>query len=77
MDLDPTNPASVFEVIAVSNEAPNRLIGFRPTSTGRVYRLLYATNLRHGGRLVTLDKGLLTLAHAGSPCLKALEMVGA
>lgn len=47
-DLDPTNPASVFEIVAVSNQPPSRVIGFRTTSTGRVYRLLYATNLVSG-----------------------------
>lgn len=47
-DLDPTNPASVFEVVAVSNQPPDRVVCFRTTSTGRVYRLLYATNLVSG-----------------------------
>ena len=47
-DLDPTNPASVFHVVAVSNQPPNRIISFRATSTGRVYRLSYATNLVSG-----------------------------
>ena len=47
-DLDPTNPASVFEVVAISNQSPNRVVCFGRTSTGRVYRLLYATNLVSG-----------------------------
>ena len=47
-DLDPTNPVSIFEVVALSNQPPNRVICFRTTSTGRVYRLLYATNLVSG-----------------------------
>ncbi len=47
-DLDPTDPASVFEIVAISNQPPNRVIVFRPTSTNRVYRLLYASNLVSG-----------------------------
>ena len=31
--------------------------------------------IRHGGRLVTLDKGILTLAHSERSCLNALEIV--
>jgi len=47
-DLDPTNPASVFAVIAFSNQPPSRVVCFQTTSTGRVYRLSYATNLLDG-----------------------------
>ena len=47
-DLCPTNPASCFEIVGVSNQPPNRVICFRPASTGRLYRLLYATNLVSG-----------------------------
>ena len=44
-DLDPSNPESVFAVASISNQPLSRLIFFRTTSTGRVYRLSYATNL--------------------------------
>jgi len=47
-DLDPTDPASVFMVSAISNRPTDRVVCFRPTSTGRLYRLLYATNLVSG-----------------------------
>lgn len=47
-DLDPTNPASVFVVNAISNRPTDRVVCFRTTSTGRVYQLLYATNLVSG-----------------------------
>lgn len=48
-DLNPTNPASVFVVVSVSNQPPSqRVVCFRTASTGRVYRLLYATNLTSG-----------------------------
>jgi len=47
-DLNPTNPSSVFEVVGLSNQPPNRVVCFHPTSTGRVYRLLYSTNLASG-----------------------------
>ncbi len=47
-DLDPTDPASVFEIVAISNQPPSRVVCFRATSTGRVYRLLYAPNLVGG-----------------------------
>ena len=47
-DLCPTNPSSCFEIIGVSNQPPDRVVCFRPASTGRLYRLLYATNLVSG-----------------------------
>lgn len=47
-DLDPTNPASVFEIVTVSNQPTDRLVFFRTASTGRLYRLLYATDLASG-----------------------------
>ena len=47
-DLDPTNSASVFEIVAISNLPPNRVIVFGATSTNRVYRLLYASDLAGG-----------------------------
>jgi len=47
-DLDPTNPASVLVVNAISNRSTDRVVCFRTTSTGRVYQLLYATNLISG-----------------------------
>ena len=46
--LDPTNAASAFKIVAVSNQPPNVAVCFRTTSTGRVYRLLCATNLAGG-----------------------------
>ena len=47
-DLDPTDPASVFEIVAVSNQPPNRVLYFKTTSAARVYRLQYSTNLVAG-----------------------------
>lgn len=48
-DLNPTNPASCFEIVGVSNQPPNRVICFRPrSSTGRLYRLMYVTNRASG-----------------------------
>ncbi len=47
-DLDPTNPASVFGIVAVSNLPPNRVVYFLPASTARVYALQYGTNLMSG-----------------------------
>ena len=47
-DLDPTNPASTFAIVAISNQPPDRLVCFGTTSTGRVYRLLCATNIVSG-----------------------------
>jgi hypothetical protein len=47
-DLNPTNPAAIFEVTAVSTQPPNRLVWFSSSSTGRLYRLLYTTNLVSG-----------------------------
>ncbi|MCE9612846.1 MAG: hypothetical protein K8T26_01130 [Lentisphaerae bacterium] len=42
---DPTNPASFFAVDAISNQPPSRMVVFSPSSTSRIYRLQYATNL--------------------------------
>ena len=47
-DLDPTNPASVFEIVAISNLPPSRVVVFGATSTNRVYRLLYTSDLAGG-----------------------------
>ena len=47
-DLDPGNPASVLEIVALSNQPSNRMVRFATTSAGRVYRLLYSTNLVSG-----------------------------
>ena len=48
-DLNPTDPASVFEVVAVaaSNQPPREVIYFR-SSSNRVYALLWTTNLVSG-----------------------------
>ena len=47
-DLDPTNPASVFEIVALTNRPPNRAVAVSTTSPRRLYRLMYATNLAAG-----------------------------
>ena len=47
-DLNPNDPASIFAVVAISNQPPNRVVCFKTASAGRVYRLLYATNLISG-----------------------------
>jgi len=53
----PTNPAACFEIVSVSNQPPNRVVCFKPASTGRVYRLLYATNLVSGyGRICRVPR---------------------
>lgn len=48
-DLNPTNPSSELTIVAVSNQSAGRVVQFVPSSTGRMYRLLYATNLLAGG----------------------------
>jgi hypothetical protein len=47
-DLDPKDPGSVLRIDGVSNQTPGRAVWFGATSTARVYRLLYATNLVGG-----------------------------
>jgi hypothetical protein len=47
-DLDPTNPASCFKIVALSNEPPSRVVYFLPASTGRVYALQFSTGLASG-----------------------------
>lgn len=47
-DLVPTNPAAAFEIVAVSNHPPSRVVYFLPASTARVYGLQYSTNLLSG-----------------------------
>ena len=47
-DLDPTNPASFFAIVAVTNRPPNRSVAVSATSARRFYRLMYATNLAAG-----------------------------
>jgi hypothetical protein len=46
-DLCPTNPASCFEIVAVSNRAPGKALGFL-SSSNRVYTLLWTTPLTGG-----------------------------
>ena len=46
-DLNPTNPASVFAIVAISNQSPARLVYF-PSSAARVYTLEYAGDLSAG-----------------------------
>lgn len=40
--------SSVFQIVAISNQPPDQVVLFRATSAGRVYRLLYATDLSGG-----------------------------
>ena len=47
-DLDPTNSASVFAIVAGTNQPPNRAVAVSVTSARRLYRLMYATNLAAG-----------------------------
>ena len=47
-DLDPTTPASVFAIVALTNRPPNRAVAVSATSARRLYRLIYATNLAAG-----------------------------
>jgi len=47
-DLNPNDPASVFEVVAISNQPPNQVVYFKTASAGRIYRLLYAADLVGG-----------------------------
>jgi hypothetical protein len=42
-DLDPTNPASIFQIVAASNAVDWRV--YFPSSTARTYTLYYTTNL--------------------------------
>lgn len=46
-DLNPTISTSVFEVVAVSNTTPSKLVYFT-SSSNRVYALLWTTNLVSG-----------------------------
>ena len=46
-DLNPTNPGSLFQVVAVSNLPPNKVVYFM-SSTNRLYELLWKTNLLSG-----------------------------
>ena len=48
-DLNPNDPASVFEVVAVSeSNLPPREVVYFPSSSNRVYALLWTTNLVSG-----------------------------
>jgi hypothetical protein len=44
-DLNPTDPDSVFEIVAISNQPSGRVVCFGTTSTERVYRLEYVPKL--------------------------------
>ncbi len=46
-DTNPTNPASFFRIVAISNGPPFGIL-FTPGSTGRVYTLLYRDGLTDG-----------------------------
>jgi hypothetical protein len=48
-DLNPTNPTSELIIVAVSNQVAGSTVRFTPSSTGRMYRLLYSTNLLAAG----------------------------
>ena len=43
-DLDPTNPSSIFRIVAVSSVVSGRSVSFT-SSSNRVYSLFYTTNL--------------------------------
>lgn len=43
-DLNPTNPASVFEITVISNALPNITVRF-PSSSNRVYTTQFTTNI--------------------------------
>jgi len=47
-DLNPTDPASVFRIVAVSNRPPTNTVCFR-SSSNRVYALALTTNLMAPG----------------------------
>lgn len=44
-DLNPADPDSRFEIAAVSNQPPSKVVYFAVASPDRAYRLLYSTNL--------------------------------
>jgi hypothetical protein len=46
-DTDPTNPASCFAIVALSNQPPSQWVFF-PSSSNRVYALQWRTNLMSG-----------------------------
>jgi hypothetical protein len=46
-DLDPTDPASVLRILALSNQPPDRSVFFL-SSSNRLYTLLWTTNLWDG-----------------------------
>jgi len=46
-DTDPTNPASCFSIVAMSNQPPSQWVFF-PSSSNRVYALQWRTNLVSG-----------------------------
>jgi len=46
-DLDPTNPASIFLISRMSNLPPSKVVYF-PSSSNRLYALLWTTNLSQG-----------------------------
>jgi hypothetical protein len=64
-DLDPTNPLSVFQIVAFSNRPPNRIVWFLGSSN-RVYTLNWSTNLASGswanvpGQANVIGSGSLT-----------------
>lgn len=66
-DLCPTNPASLLEIVAISNQPLARTVHFLPSSTGRQYRLLYTTNLLVGAW--SNLPGVAPVQGAGGPML--------
>jgi hypothetical protein len=79
-DLNPTNPASVFEVVAVSNLPPNRMVYFT-SSSNRVYALLWTTNLisgawtnLSGATPVEGNGGILSLSDTNTTALRFYQI---
>jgi hypothetical protein len=66
-DLCPTNPGACFGIAAISNNLSGRKVWFGATSTGRVYRLAYATDL--AGTWTNLPGGAWSPGEAGSMSL--------
>ena len=62
------------DIAVLDEDIPRSLVGGHRQITDAY---LLGLAIRHDGRLVTLDKGILTLAHPGSSCLQALELVAA
>jgi hypothetical protein len=81
-DLDPTNPASVFKIVGLSNGVSESLVFF-PSSANRRYVLESTTNL-HGGDWASLlgttpemgNGGIFALrnTHKSTPCFYRVQV---